>query len=118
VLALLDNPTVSPYGNPIPGLGELDATLSAPEFRAVGLRSLREVADSLPDGEHAVVVVRRIGEPVQTDADVMHRLRRVGLRPGAAIQIGPAAGGVLISSGGEATELEPDLAAHVFVEGR
>ncbi|MGH3415065.1 MAG: iron dependent repressor, metal binding and dimerization domain protein [Actinocrinis sp.] len=116
VLMLLDNPTVSPYGNPIPGLEELDATLSAPEFLA-GLRSLREAAESLSDGEHAVVVVRRIGEPVQTDNEVMHRLRRVGLRPGAAIQITPAAGGVLISSGGEATELDPELAAHVFVEG-
>ncbi len=117
VLALLDNPTVSPYGNPIPGLQELDASLSAPEFRA-GLRSLREAAEALAEGEHAVVVVRRIGEPVQTDNEVMHRLRRVGLRPGAAIQITPAAGGVLISSGGEATELDPELAVHVFVDGR
>lgn len=117
VLSLLDNPTVSPYGNPIPGLEELDASLSAPEFRAAGLRSLREVAEGLPDGEHAVVVVRRIGEPVQTDNEVMHRLRRVGMRPGAALQIAPAPGGVLISSGGEATELDLELAAHVFVEG-
>ncbi len=66
VLALLDNPTVSPYGNPIPGLEELDASLSAPDFRAGGLVSLREVTDKLADGERAVVVVRRIGEPVQT----------------------------------------------------
>ena len=87
-------------------------------FREAGSSRLREVADALPDGEHAVVVVRRIGEPVQTDNEVMHRLRRVGLRPGAAIQIALAPGGVLISSGGEATELEPDLAVHVFVEGR
>jgi DtxR family Mn-dependent transcriptional regulator len=118
VLALLDNPTVSPYGNPIPGLEELDATLHAEEFKEGGLVSLRDFADGLDDGEHAVVTVRRIGEPVQTDADVMHRLRRVGLRPGAALQVASAAGGVTISSGGEATELEPDLAAHVFVEKR
>lgn len=118
VLALLDNPTVSPYGNPIPGLEELDASLSAPDFRAGGLVSLREVLDKLADGERAVVVVRRIGEPVQTDNEVMHRLRRVGLRPGAALEVAPAAGGVLISSAGEATEVELELAAHVFVEGR
>ncbi|MBS2962517.1 metal-dependent transcriptional regulator [Actinocrinis puniceicyclus] len=118
VLALLNNPTVSPYGNPIPGLAELDASLSAPEFRAAGLVSLREVVEKLADGEHAVVVVRRIGEPVQTDNEVMHRLRRVGLRPGAALQACAVAGGVQLSSGGEATEVELDLAAHVFVEGR
>jgi len=118
VLALLDNPTVSPYGNPIPGLEELDATLSAPDFREGGLLSLRELAEGMAEDEHSVVVVRRIGEPVQTDNEVMHRLRRIGLRPGAAIQITPAPGGVLISSGGEATELDPELAGHVFVEGR
>jgi DtxR family Mn-dependent transcriptional regulator len=117
VLALLDNPTVSPYGNPIPGLEELDATLSSPDFRE-GLLSLRELAEGMDADEHSVVVVRRIGEPVQTDNEVMHRLRRIGLRPGAAIQITPAPGGVLISSGGEATELDPELAGHVFVEGR
>jgi DtxR family Mn-dependent transcriptional regulator len=118
VLALLDNPTVSPYGNPIPGLEELDASLSAPGFREGGLRSLREVTDSMAHGDDAVVVVRRIGEPVQTDNEVMHRLRRVGLRPGAAVHVTPVVGGTLLSSGGEATELEPELAAHVFVEGR
>jgi len=118
VLALLDNPTVSPYGNPIPGLEELDASLHAPGFKEGGLVSLREVAGGLADGDQAVVVVRRIGEPVQTDADVMHRLRRVGLRPGVALQVSPAGAGVMISSAGEATELDPDLAAHVFVEGR
>ena len=118
VLALLDNPTVSPYGNPIPGLEELDATLHAEEFKEGGLVSLRDFADGLDDGEHAVVTVRRIGEPVQTDSDVMHRLRRVGLRPGAALQVTHAVGGVTVSSGGEATELEPDLAVHVFVEKR
>jgi DtxR family Mn-dependent transcriptional regulator len=118
VLVLLDNPTVSPYGNPIPGLEELDASLRAPRFKEGGLLSLRELVDTLPSGEHAVVVVRRIGEPVQTDAEVMHRLRRVGLRPGSAIQVARAIGGVLLSSGGEATELDFELAIHVFVEGR
>lgn len=118
VLVLLHNPTVSPYGNPIPGLEELDASLRAPEFRAAGLLSLREVAEKLADGERAVVVVRRIGEPVQTDNEVMHRLRRVGLRPGAALEVTCAPGGVLISSGGEATEVDLELAGHVFVEGR
>ena len=118
VLALLDNPTVSPYGNPIPGLEELDATLTSSDFLGGGLLSLRELAEGMAVDEHSVVVVRRIGEPVQTDNEVMHRLRRIGLRPGAAIQITPAPGGVLISSGGEATELDPELAGHVFVEGR
>jgi DtxR family Mn-dependent transcriptional regulator len=118
VLVLLDNPTVSPYGNPIPGLEELDATLHAPAFKDGGLLSLREVTEGLADGGEAVVVVRRIGEPVQTDGPAMHRLRRVGVRPGGAVHIEAADGGVLITSGGEATEIDLELAGHVFVEGR
>jgi DtxR family transcriptional regulator, Mn-dependent transcriptional regulator len=119
LLVMLENPTVSPYGNPIPGLEELDATLHSPGFKDGGLVPLRDVAAKLSPGEHAVVVVRRIGEPVQTDGEVMHRLRRVGLRPGGAIQIALAGEGMIsISSGGEATELDFELAVHVFVDGR
>jgi DtxR family Mn-dependent transcriptional regulator len=117
LLELLDNPTVSPYGNPIPGLEELGSTLHAPQFREGGLVSLREVCLRLAEGESAVVVVRRIGEPVQTDSEMMHRMRKVGLRPGAAIQITPLDAAVLISTGGEATELDLELAGHVFVDG-
>jgi DtxR family transcriptional regulator, Mn-dependent transcriptional regulator len=118
LLALLDNPTVSPYGNPIPGLEELDASLHAPDFKEGGLVSLRAVTEELAEGEHAVVVVRRIGEPVQTDTEVMHRLRRVGLRPGAAVQITMVGANVQVSAGGEATELDLELVAHVFVDAR
>lgn len=118
LLSLLDNPTVSPYGNPIPGLEELDSTLHAPEFKEGGLVSLRAVIEELGDGEQTVVVVRRIGEPVQTDLELMHRLRRSGLRPGAAVQVAAVGANIEVSSGGEATELDSELAAHVFVDAR
>jgi DtxR family Mn-dependent transcriptional regulator len=70
----------------------------------------------VPSGEHAVAVIRRIGEPVQSDQDVMHRLRRAGVRPGNAIQVSPSEGGVLVGAAKEATELELELAAHVFAD--
>jgi DtxR family Mn-dependent transcriptional regulator len=76
------------------------------------------VVQSLPEGEHAVAVIRRIGEPVQSDLDVMHRLRRAGVRPGNAVQVTPSDGGVLVGAAREATELELDLAAHVFADKR
>ncbi len=110
VLAMLRHPTESPYGNPIPGLEELNDDLHADDFME-GLVSLREVARTTP----GTAVVRRIGEPVQTDEPLMSRLRRTGVRPGAVVTVVVSAGGVLVGSGGETTELEPDVAAHVFV---
>jgi DtxR family Mn-dependent transcriptional regulator len=118
LLVLLGNPTSSPYGNPIPGLEELDSNLHAQDFKEGGLISLREIAETLPEGERVVVVIRRIGEPVQTDVGVMHRLRRVGVRPGAAVELTPVGVGILLASAGESTELEPDLASHVFADAR
>ena len=61
------------------------------------------------------VVVRRIGEPVQTDAGLMASLRRAGVRPGEVVKVTTSAGGVLVGSGMEYAELDLETAAHVFV---
>jgi DtxR family Mn-dependent transcriptional regulator len=113
LLELLGQPTVSPYGNPIPGLAELGI---APGERpaAVPLVGLDEVATEEP----IRVVVRRIGEPLQVDSDVMGALRRAGVRPGEVVKATLSAGGVMVGSGMEYAELALDRAAHVFVEAR
>jgi DtxR family Mn-dependent transcriptional regulator len=116
LLELLGSPTVSPYGNPIPGLEELDKDLHSIGFRDGDLVTLRDLAHALPAGEHGVAIIRRIGEPVQSDLDVMHRLRRAGVRPGNAVQVTPTEGGVLLSAAKESTELDLELAAHVFAD--
>ena len=116
LLELLGNPTLSPYGNPIPGLEELDADLHSTAFREGGLVSLRDLGQKIPSGEHAVAIIRRIGEPVQSDQDVMHRLRRAGVRPGNAVQVTPIDSGLLLGAAKESTELDLDLAAHVFAD--
>ncbi|WP_037573628.1 metal-dependent transcriptional regulator [Phaeacidiphilus oryzae] len=116
VLELLRHPTESPYGNPIPGLEELGETPSA-LGGTVGddsLVSLEQLASGVTEPEGRSVVVRRIGEPVQTDAQLMYTLRRAGVQPGAVISVSEGAGGVLVTSGGEAAELDKDIAAHVF----
>ena len=66
--------------------------------------SLIELAPAESDGK--TVVVRRIGEPIQTDAQLMYTLRRAGVQPGAVVSVTSSAGGVLVGSGGEAAELE------------
>ncbi|QMU74973.1 metal-dependent transcriptional regulator [Streptacidiphilus sp. PB12-B1b] len=110
VLELLRHPTESPYGNPIPGLEELG------EAPGEGDDEVVVSLDGLASGaEGRNVVVRRIGEPIQTDAQLMYTLRRAGVQPGAVVSVTSSPGGVLVSSGGEAAELDKDIAAHVFV---
>jgi DtxR family Mn-dependent transcriptional regulator len=112
VLEMLGHPTESPYGNPIPGLEELGDAPAADEGFDVALVTLDTLA---PGSEGKNVVVRRIGEPIQTDAQLMQLLRRAGVRPGAVVHVTESPGGVLVGSGGEAAELDKDIASHVFV---
>ena len=111
VLELLNNPTLSPYGNPIPGLAELDPA-SAATWSAESLVALSDAAQD----EVRRVIVRSIAEPLQDDAESMATMRRIGAMPGASVKVHRSAGGVTIGSGGEYSELPYDLAAHVLVE--
>ncbi|MFI2610730.1 metal-dependent transcriptional regulator [Kitasatospora sp. NPDC018619] len=112
VLAMLGHPTQSPYGNPIPGLDELGDTKAEGEGFDAGLVPL----DTVKPGEAgADVVVRRIGEPIQTDSALMSTLRRAGVRPGSTVKVSTGVGGVLVGTGDNAAELGKDIAQHVFV---
>jgi DtxR family transcriptional regulator, Mn-dependent transcriptional regulator len=110
ILELLNHPTESPYGNPIPGLEEL-GDADSDDFLE-GLQSLARVATD--DG--VSVVVRRIGEPAQDDLAVVRGMFRAGVRPGGSVVARTAPGGVLVGQAGETIELEPAVAQHVFVE--
>src|SRR5215467_6490271 len=74
VYELLGRPTRSPYGNPIPGLGEFDAAATS----APAAESERNLA--FP-GLAGAVVVSRICESVQTDAGVLRQLHTAGIDP-------------------------------------
>ncbi|RKS68560.1 DtxR family Mn-dependent transcriptional regulator [Motilibacter peucedani] len=110
LLELLDHPTHSPYGNPIPGLDELGDADPHEAFRE-GLVPLPSAAVS---EETRSVVVRRLGEPVH-DPDALAVLRRIGVQPGAVVSVRRTPTGVLVASGGESAELTDAIAAHVFV---
>ena len=111
LLELLDNPTESPYGNPIPGLAELgqesvgEAFMSdvEPLSKAAGVVSSR-------------ALVRRISEEMQKDEALMSAMRRVGALPDKTITIQATADGVLVGSGGETAEIFPEAADHIFVK--
>ena len=110
LLELLDHPTESPYGNPIPGLGELGEDHTGEEFMD-GVSALADVAGE----ESARVQVRRISEEMQKDATLMSVLRRVGAQPGESVAAIATAEGVMLGSGGEQAEILDEAAQHIFV---
>jgi DtxR family Mn-dependent transcriptional regulator len=114
ILAMLPDHLESPYGNPIPGLDELGEVGELVDFRS-GLSSLDEVAGTEP----AVVVVRRIGEPVQVDGEALALLTGAGLLPGSSARVRRDGARVLVwgenGSETEGVSLPEDIASHVFV---
>jgi DtxR family transcriptional regulator, Mn-dependent transcriptional regulator len=114
LVELLDHPTESPYGNPIPGLTEL-GEVRAGEFME-GVEPLAAVTGGNgKDRGEIRVMVRRIGEEMQKDEIVMAALRRVGALPDKVVTVAAGAEGVLIGSGGETAEIDHDIASHLFV---
>jgi DtxR family transcriptional regulator, Mn-dependent transcriptional regulator len=108
VLDILGHPTQSPYGNPIPGLAELGEEGSG-ELRG-GVVPLTEVP-----AETGSVLVRRIGEPLQSDTMLMTRLRDAGLRPNGPVTIARVDGGVRIGTGPAGVEIGHAAAARILV---
>ena len=111
LVEVLDHPTTSPYGNPIPGLAELG--LDRPQPSHGPLLRLSKVGEAGP----VAVVVRRIAEHVQTDTELMVRLRDAGVVPDARVTVQKVADGVLISVPGHAgAHLSQTMAHAVQVE--
>jgi DtxR family Mn-dependent transcriptional regulator len=115
LLEILKNPTESPYGNPIPGLEELQKDSEATaigDFR-LGVEPLDQVVDAA--GERVRVLVRRIAEPVQTDDDAMAVLRRAGALPGREIDSSLDPEGVLVGSREAGGVISDETAGHIVV---
>lgn len=112
LIELLGHPTTCPHGNPIPGLVDLGEPGRDPTPAAERLTTLHRAAD----GETAVVV-RRISEHLQSDPELMQRLRSGGIRPGALVAVEPQGSGVRVRAGRIATDLSQDVASLVFVAG-
>ena len=70
---LLNAPTMSPYGNPIPGLEELGVSAATELFRD-GNEQLLDVVSS--SASPITVVIERMSEEIQKDVEMMSTLRR------------------------------------------
>jgi DtxR family Mn-dependent transcriptional regulator len=104
LLSLLGNPTVSPFGNPIPGLDALGGETTA-VLDALTLLS----TTATPEG--CEVVIRRISEQLQEDAGLLRELAAQGVRPGSRVTASLANGTVLV----DGAPLQAGVAQHVFV---
>jgi DtxR family Mn-dependent transcriptional regulator len=113
LVAVLDNPTVSPFGNPIPGLSELGFG-ATDGFEETSLVRLTE----LPAGSPVAVVVRQLTEHVQGDIALIGRLKDAGVVPNArvTVEMSPLGGVIIVIPGHENVELPHEMAHAVKVE--
>lgn len=110
ILALLQKPLVCPHGNPIPGLDQLGLPF-ATSVLGEPLLSLTAAAVASHD-----VVIDRISELLQPDAEVMHRLSTAGMRPGQRVSIATSGRGVQVwADSGERELFDRRITDHVFV---
>jgi len=112
LVQVLDNPTTSPFGNPIPGLAELgvipagDADVSLVRLTA------------LPTGFPVAVRVRQLTEHVQGDTELIARLKDAGVVPNARVTVQATEQGsvLIVIPGHEQVELPHHMAHAVRVE--
>lgn len=112
VYELLNRPTRSPYGNPIPGLEAFGSVEALATPVADGERNLAFPGLSGP------VVVRRICESVQTNGDVLRQLHAAGVDPGATVTVAQERDGVTVDRSGDRIRLPREVASRVFVAAR
>jgi len=120
LVELLDYPVCCPHGNAIPGLGELEVPADAADRAEAAGKEAVEPMDKAAAEHAGPAVVRRISEQVQSDANLMLKLRRSGIQPGREVTLARTDDGVRVTSDGGAgsitAELPRQVAAHVFVD--
>jgi DtxR family Mn-dependent transcriptional regulator len=110
LMTLLGNPSLSPFGNPIPGLDALRGDESAGGETSAVLDSLTLLSTTATtDGRP--VVIRRISEQLQENADLLRVLAEQGVRPGATMDARLVEGSVSL----DGQMLPAGVAHHVFV---
>ena len=113
LVILLDAPTLSPYGNPIPGLEELGVTGTTELFR----EGNEQLQDALRAADTSIsVVIERMSEEIQKDVQMMGTLRLAGIRPGARVSAEVGGLGVrLTAEGSPSCEIDREASTHLFV---
>lgn len=111
LVAILDHPVSSPYGNPIPALEELGVEPAAESF----LDGSETLSFRVADGQPHEVVMRRMSESIQADPRLLTALEAAGALPGIPVRAVAAGRTVLLGSGDRETVVPSDVAEHLFV---
>ena len=109
IVAMLEKPLVCPHGNPIPGLDDLGLPFNATDDQT----QLFTLSDASVRGDD--VVIARISEQIQPDAELMHELTRAGVRPGKQVHVSEVDGVVDVWTGEARLTLEHQITDHIFV---
>ena len=106
LLELLDNPTHSPFGMPIPGLELLG--LPSPETKSCTPLS------ELSGGDYELC---RIGEPLQLDKAFLNQLKQLGLTPQVLTTLTIQSGQRLLTAQGrqEGLLVDDSIGQHLFL---
>lgn len=110
---LLSKPTVSPYGNPIPGL----EVLGGPKVSEIS-SEVQNLDQALLEGVEGPLAIERLAEPIQTDPILLGQLNEGGIRPGAIVTLERAEDYIVVRVQGVdgALELPVEVSSHVFVK--
>jgi DtxR family Mn-dependent transcriptional regulator len=119
LLELLGYPVCCPHGNLIPGLVELGLPDEALARVRTATNEAGEAMTKVATPDDTQVVIRRIGEQIQSDLVLMLKLKRVGIQPGREVILMAGDDGVRVTADDSmdaiSTELPSQIAGHIFV---
>ena len=109
VVAVLEDSSRSPFGNPIPGLAQLGM---APVELDLGTRAI-----DLPTGQETEATIVQINEVLQADNSTFHDLYACGIQVGSHVTVVNESGTIrLTTKSGHTVELVDDLAHAIRVK--
>ena len=109
VVAVLEDSSRSPFGNPIPGLAQLGM---APVELDLGTRAI-----DLPTGQETEATIVQINEVLQADNSTFHDLYACGIQVGSHVTVVNESGTIrLTTTSGHTVELVDDLAHAIRVK--
>jgi len=109
MVVVLDDPTRSPFGNPIPALSALGFDIPQPDQ---GTRAV-----DLPNGQEVSATVIQVNEILQVDDETFKELTNAGIQVGAKVSVVNNSGTITLSTpDGGSVVLSDDLAHAVRLE--
>ena len=119
---LLNYPVRCPHGNVIPGLDELDVPGVAVDAAQAAAQQPDLAMTAIAATAPVDVIVQRISEQLQSDAELMLKLKNIGIQPGREVTLVGGHDDVRVTSAGTdggdlgaEVALPHDIAAHLFV---